>query len=129
MNRYVGVLFTEGLEFAVVPYVLVEKIAGNDQLVNFQVGQGLEDIGQRVKPRWLIFARGQVNIRCYRDLQGANFLWLVPCLTASWALGLKVRRVEHGGDSSTPKRDGSTNERGWQRGQIPYLLVEGNGYG
>ena len=86
VNSYIVVFLTEILKLAVVLNVLVEKIAGNDQLVNFQVGQGLEDIGQRVKTRWLIFARGQVNIRCYRDLQGASFLWLLP----GWQQGCPV---------------------------------------
>lgn len=74
VNRQIAPLVTQFLELAVVLNVLVEKIAGDDQLVNFQVGKAIQDVCQRVKTLRMILARGQVNIRCYCDLHGLIFL-------------------------------------------------------
>ena len=76
VNRHTALPVTQRLELAVVLNVLVEEIARDDQLVDIQCYKTIQDVCQRVKTPWLILPRGQVNARCYRDLQGSMMILL-----------------------------------------------------
>ena len=77
MNRYLVVLFTELVELTIVGDVLVEEVAGDDQVVDSKVRKGTKDVRQRVETLRVILTRGQMHISGYCDLQVFLLLWFL----------------------------------------------------